>query len=187
MPSGEHDDPSIALREVIAPIVLAGGLALAEVDVSWAGARRVLRVFVEQVDDEAPPPTLDEVAVVARSISEFFDQQDPFPDVAYVLEVSTPGVDRPLTTAAHYRRNLRRRLVLTLTQDRTVTGRLLELIGPAQAPTHLRLLADGVKRGTTKELTLEWAELLRGQVEVEFRVKDGAPGSELDLDEADLD
>lgn len=64
---------------------------------------------------------LDTIAALSRTASELLDELDTSP---YVLEVTSPGVDRPLTTPTHFRRARGRRVELTLTDGSTVAGRL---------------------------------------------------------------
>jgi ribosome maturation factor RimP len=85
-----------------------------------AGARPA-RIRV--VADGDTPLDLDAVAELSRSASELLDTVDTG-EIAYVLEVSSPGVDRPLTAEKHFRRARGRRLELVLTDGATLTGRL---------------------------------------------------------------
>ena len=83
--------------------------------------------------DEDPPPVrlvvadgddgldLDTIAALSRTASELLDGLDTPP---YVLEVTSPGVDRPLTTPTHFRRARGRRVEIMLTDGATVSGRL---------------------------------------------------------------
>ena len=64
---------------------------------------------------------LDTIAALSRAASELLDDLDTSP---YVLEVTSPGVDRPLTTPTHFRRARGRRVEITLTDGATVSGRL---------------------------------------------------------------
>ena len=66
---------------------------------------------------------LDTISELSRTASELMDTLDTG-DVAYVLEVSSPGVDRPLTAEKHFRRARGRKVELTLQDGGTVTGRL---------------------------------------------------------------
>jgi len=69
------------------------------------------------------PLDLDGVAELSRSASAVLDAVDTG-DIAYELEVSSPGVDRPLTAEKHFRRARRRKVELELADATTVTGRL---------------------------------------------------------------
>ena len=86
----------------------------------------------------------------------------------YVLEVSSPGVDRPLTEPRHWRRNVRRLVTATPVEGEPVTGRVLSADDAAVV-----LDVDGAER------RLPYAEVVRGNVQVEFSRKD-EDGPELD-------
>ena len=73
---------------------------------------------------------LDTIATLSRSASELLDGVDDN-RAPYVLEVTSPGVDRPLTTEKHYRRARGRKVELTLSDGSVLTGRLGEIRGGA--------------------------------------------------------
>jgi ribosome maturation factor RimP len=88
------------LTQVLEPVVQAAGLDLESVRVAAAGRRRLLRVVV----DADGGPGLDDIANVSRSLSAELDNSGVMGEIAYTLEVSSPGVDRPLTAERHWRR-----------------------------------------------------------------------------------
>jgi ribosome maturation factor RimP len=104
------------------------------------------------------------------------------PDFAdpYVLEVSSPGVDRPLTEERHWRRAVGR-LVDVSVDGAALTGRVLDTDGHG-----VRLEVAGVKGRPAKTKEIAWSALGRGKVQVEFNRKSGADDS-VDSDGADLD
>ena len=77
------------------------GLDLEAIELSKAGKRSVLRVAVDQDGGV----TLDDVADATKKISELLDSSDVMGNPPYALEVSSPGVGRPLTLPRHWRRN----------------------------------------------------------------------------------
>jgi ribosome maturation factor RimP len=87
-------------------------------------AARPPRITVVADGDE--PLDLDSIAELSRSASDVLDRIDTPP---YVLEVTSPGVDRPLTTEKHYRRARGRKVELTLSDGSQLTGRLGEIRG----------------------------------------------------------
>jgi ribosome maturation factor RimP len=156
---------STRLSELLSPLVTAAGYDLEHCAVSAAGKRSVVRVLV----DKDGGVTLDDVADVSRVISEALDEADERePDL---LEVSSPGVDRPLTEARHWRRNVDRLVEAHLTAGGSVTGRVL-----SADDTAVTLDVAGAER------VLPLADVARGVVQVEFNRK-GAPGPGLDDDE----
>ena len=109
------------LATLIEPVVKASGYELEEVKVSPAGRRSLVRVVVD--GDEGVG--LDDVADVSRAISSVLDDNDCFMGQApYVLEVTSPGVDRPLTTPRHWRRAVGRLVQIPLDGADTV-GRVV--------------------------------------------------------------
>ncbi len=150
------------LRALLAPVVAQGGRDLEDVSVTAAGRRSVVRVLV----DADSGVTLDDIADVSRAVSDALDladEQDPtLLGAAYVLEVSSPGVDRPLTEPRHWRRNVGRLVRVTLRDGSTLDGRL------AAAGDDLVLDVDGTAR------TLTAAEVVKGLVQVEFN-RPGGP------------
>src|SRR5271154_5062174 len=88
------------LAELIEPVAAAAGMDLESVRMSVAGKRRLLRIVV----DGDHGVSLDDAADVSREISVLLDASSALGDVPYTLEVSSPGVDRPLTQPRHWRR-----------------------------------------------------------------------------------
>ena len=93
-------------------------------DVVIDTAARPPRIAV--VADGEEPLDLDSIAELSRSASDLLDRIDTPP---YVLEVTSPGVDRPLTTEKHYRRARGRKVELTLSDGSQLAGRLGETDG----------------------------------------------------------
>ena len=93
-----------SLVRLLEPVVAAEGLDLEDVVVTPAGKRRLLRVVVDQDGGVG----LDTVAAVSTAVSAALDERDAMGGSPYVLEVTSPGVDRPLTAPRHWRRNLTR-------------------------------------------------------------------------------
>jgi ribosome maturation factor RimP len=154
---GSGETSRARLVQLLTPAVEATGHDLEDISVSPAGKRRVVRVVV----DKDGGVTLDDVADVARAISELLDEAEADqPDLlggAYVLEVSSPGVDRPLTATRHWRRNIGRLVSATLADGSVLTGRV-------RAADDLELVLE--VNGTDR--TLLAAELVSGAVQVEF-------------------
>ena len=158
------------LSELVRPQVAAVGYDLEDLSVTAAGRRSVVRVVV----DKDGGVTLDDVADVSRAIGEVLDElDDTEPDAfgaTYVLEVSSPGVDRPLTEPRHWRRNARRLVTATLVEGDPVTGRVLSADDEAVV-----LDVDGAER------RLPYAAVVRGNVQVEFsRTDEPEPDDAID-------
>jgi ribosome maturation factor RimP len=110
------------LRDTLEPVVRAAGYDLEDVAVAAAGRRNVLRVVV----DRDGGVDLDAVADVSRAVSEALDGDDVMGDAPYTLEVSSPGVDRPLTEPRHWRRAAGRLVRAPLREGGEVTGRVVQ-------------------------------------------------------------
>jgi ribosome maturation factor RimP len=119
-------DVAAELRRVLEPVVTDAGLYLEDVSVSAAGRRSVVRVVVDLADGPGGVGS-DLLTDVSRQVSTTLDDVDVVAG-AYTLEVSTPGVTRPLTTARHYRR-AEGRLVRLRTTSGAVRGRVLAVDG----------------------------------------------------------
>jgi ribosome maturation factor RimP len=123
MGSPRSSEASTRLREVLEPVAAQASLLLEDVTVSSAGRRSVVRVVVDLPDGPGGVDS-DDLAEVSRRISDVLDDVDLLAG-AYTLEVSTPGVDRPLTTPRHFRRAVGRLVRLT-TGAGVREGRLVE-------------------------------------------------------------
>jgi ribosome maturation factor RimP len=148
----DHTDPT-SLENFLRPIVEQFGCDVEEVDIISAGKRRQLRVLV----DRDGGISLDDVAEVTRAISKALDADDVMGDGAYTLEVSSPGVDRPLTLPRHWRRNLTRLVAVTLAGGHKVTGRITSV-------TDETALLD--VRGQHR--TIAFADVEKAKIQIEF-------------------
>jgi ribosome maturation factor RimP len=156
------------LVELLGPVVAAEGFDLEDVTVTPAGRRRLVRVVV----DRDGGVSLDDVADVSHAISKHLDDADALGGSPYVLEVTSPGVDRPLTEPRHWRRARGRLVKAELLGGASVEGRVT---GADESGVEL----DGARR-------IPYGELVRGRVQVEFnRAGDEGLDDELDdgLDE----
>src|SRR6201995_3340783 len=116
---GAADESQI--RDVLGPVVVAAGMDLESVRVSAAGRRRVLRVVV----DSEQGVSLDDAATISRQLSAALDSTPVMGDFPYTLEVSSPGVDRPLTDPRHWRRSVGRLVQVTAADAGPISGRIL--------------------------------------------------------------
>ncbi len=144
------------VRSVIETAVTGAGYELEDLKVKPVGRRYLVRVVI----DGDGGLGLDAIADVSRSVSQALDDaeaggKDLLPG-EYQLEVSSPGVDRPLTKAAHWRRNVGR-VVKVKVGDKTLTGRLT-----AANDQGVTLDVEGVVH------RLRHDELGPGRVQIEF-------------------
>jgi ribosome maturation factor RimP len=163
------------LREHLEPVVAALGYDLEEVTASRAGSRQVLRLVV----DADGGITLDDVAAVSQAVSAALDEGGLMGESAYDLEVTSPGVSRPLTEPRHWRRNLGR-LVTVQAGGQELTGRIVEADDEG-----IVLELPGKKPGMKGERrALGYPQLGRGRVQVEFN-RPGLEGAEEPAEDAD--
>ena len=132
------------------------GLDLEAVDLSSAGRRRVLRVAI----DKDGGVTLDDIADATREVSRVLDDSDVMGEMPYTLEVTSRGVDRPLTLPRHWRRNEDRLVKATLTDGTTLTGRVL-----ASGDAAATLDVDG------QQHEVAYADVAKALVQIEFNRK----------------
>jgi ribosome maturation factor RimP len=138
--------------ELVDPL-RALGLDLEAVEITPAGKRRVLRVAV----DKDGGVTLDDVADATREVNQALDASDVMGEQPYTLEVTSRGVDRPLTLPRHWRRNERRLVKVTLEDGSSLTGRV---VGSDDASATLEV--DGARQ------EVAYAEVAKALVQVEF-------------------
>ena len=110
------------LAGLLAGPVEALGLDLEAVDLSRAGKRSVLRVAV----DKDGGVDMDDIAAATGEVSRVLDDADAMGKSSYTLEVSSPGVDRPLTLPRHWRRNVGRLVKVALVDGTELTGRVVD-------------------------------------------------------------
>ncbi len=164
--------PSDRLRQLLEPLAADAGVELEEIAVVPAGRRRVLRVVVDSDDGVS----LDVVADLSREISGALDASDVMGGTAYVLEVGSPGTDRPLTSPRHYRRNTGRLVRARLAGGGELTARVT---GADDEGVDLEV--PGVKGRRPTARRLAYGEIAGARVEIEFNRK----SSDVDDDEAD--
>lgn len=166
----------MSVSEDVAPVLAQPlaehGMVLEDVSVVPAGRRRIVRVALDSDlsslapgDDTSSVPalTLDQVADAARIVSAALDASDVMGDAPYVLEVSSPGVDRPLTQARHFRRNVGRLLLITLADGSQLQARL-----QVAGADSMELDVAGAKGRPPRRRTLPYAEVTNARVQVEF-------------------
>jgi len=142
------------LRALLAPVVADLGLDLEAVDVTAAGRRRRVCVVV----DRDGGIDLDAVADVSKAVSEALDASDVLGDSPYVLEVTSPGVDRPLTEPRHWRRARQRLVACQMKDGRAIDGRVTESDD------------DTVTLDTVEgRVTFPISEVSQARVQIEFR------------------
>jgi ribosome maturation factor RimP len=138
------------LTELLRPVVEKSGFILEEVKVTPLGRRRQISIIV---DGEDRNPNLDEVAGLSRAISTQLDEFSALGDSPFTLEVTSPGVDRPLTELRHWRKNIGRLVNIVTKEDKEISGRI-QSVG-----------SNGV---TIDDTEYELTAIKRAQIQIEF-------------------
>ena len=141
-----NEEISAAIR----PIIEATGNYLEELTITLAGKVKILTVIV----DSDAHLNLDQVTAVTKEISLVIEELPVLGDTAFTLEVTSPGLDRPLTKPRHWRKNLDRLVKITMTSGQVIEGRI-------GAATETSVLVD--------ENTVSFEDIKRAVLEIEFK------------------
>ena len=139
--------------ELVAPLVDKAGLVLEDVQVQTPGKNRFVTIMV----DSETGLNLDQVTDISRLVGETMDKAPFMGDTPYTLEVTTPGVDRPLTAPRHFKKNVDRLVKITKNDGTQVKGR----ISSADE--------DSV---TLDNASINYSEIKRAIIEIEFNRKE---------------
>jgi ribosome maturation factor RimP len=120
--SANQDTIRDRIEAELADPLRALGLDIEAVEITPAGKRRILRIAV----DKDGGVTLDEVADATREVNRVLDESDVMGEQPYTLEVTSRGVDRPLTLSRHWRRNAGRLVKITFADGSSATGRITD-------------------------------------------------------------
>lgn len=153
--------PGTPLHGVLEPVVHAAGFELDELDVHTVGRRHTVRLVV----DADSGIDLDDIARLSRAASAELEQHEHLIAGSYTLEVTSPGVERPLTLPRHWRRARLRQVAVRLVDGSTLVARVGDTGDGA-----VTVLVDGALR------ELRYADVAHAAVQVEFRP---APDAEI--------
>lgn len=142
------------LQPIVAEAVTAAGFDLDSFEVQQAGRRQLVKVVVDADDGVG----LDEVAEISRKVSAALDENEHVLASAYTLEVTSPGIDRPLTQARHWRRARFRLVKVSPVEGAPFVGR----VGHAGEDA-ARVLTEGKLRD------VRYADVAKAVVEIEFK------------------
>jgi ribosome maturation factor RimP len=109
-----------SLETLVESTVTALGLDLEALDLTTAGKKRSLLVAVDRDGGVG----IDHIVDATRALNEVLDSSDVMGEQPYTLEVTSRGVDRPLTLPRHWRRNEGRLVRIRLADDSSVDGRI---------------------------------------------------------------
>ncbi|MGH3872352.1 MAG: ribosome maturation factor RimP [Pseudonocardiaceae bacterium] len=154
-----------AVESMVRDAVVGIGFELEGLDEIRAGQRRLVRVII----DSDAGVGLDDIATVSRAVSFALDDRDDLLGGPYTLEVTSPGVDRPLTRPRHWRRNRLRMVRVVEHGGEEFLGR----IGDCDEAGVTLLVSGNLRR-------VRYTQLRRAVVEVEFRQPPAAELAVLD-------
>ncbi len=146
------------LIELLGPVITKAGFVLEEITVTPVGKRRLVAVVI---DREESNPSLDEVTVVSKEVSAILDNYSQIGEVPFTLEVTTPGIDKPLVIPRHWKKNIGRLVKITPKQGEKYVARIK---GYADDQVTLEL--------KNEILVLSLSDVAKAQIEVEFNRKD---------------
>jgi len=149
------------ISELVTPAVSDQGFYLEDVHVATPGNHRIVTCIV----DGDVSLNLDQVTSVSRVISELLDEAAFMGETPFTLEVTSPGVDRPLTQPRHFAKNVDRLLKIIKLDGSEVTGRILS------NTDHDVTLTVLTKKESTEQTVL-LSDIKRAVVEIEFNRKD---------------
>jgi ribosome maturation factor RimP len=150
------------VSELISPALQQAGYFLEDVNIVSPGQHRIVTVIV----DGESGLNLDQVTVASKLVSELLDAATFMGETPFTLEVTSPGIDRPLTLPRHFAKNVDRLLKVTKTDGVTVTGRIL-------SNTESDVTLSVTEKKDVKEVVVALTDIKRATVEIEFNRKDG--------------
>ncbi|MEU5407954.1 ribosome maturation factor RimP [Nocardia asteroides] len=167
------------VSQLVAELVARQGFDLEGVAIAAAGKDELAPVRVKVTVDSDGPADLDAIAELSRAMSELLDDAGDFGESAYLLEVTTPGVERPLTADRHWRRAQGRKVKIALGPDaERIEGkaRFEARVGQLAEDGTVALVLGGKNKPHRVHVPL--ADIASAVVQVEF----SAPGAaELEL------
>lgn len=150
------------ISELITPALQKAGYFLEDVNLVSPGQHRIVTVIV----DGETGLNLDQVTVASKLVSELLDEASFMGETPFTLEVTSPGIDRPLTLPRHFAKNVDRLLKVTKNDGDVLTGRI-------RSNTQDDVTLEITEKKEVKEVVISLAEIKRAMVEIEFNRKDG--------------
>jgi ribosome maturation factor RimP len=150
------------ISELITPALQKAGYFLEDVNLVNPGQHRIVTVIV----DGETGLNLDQVTVASKLVSELLDEASFMGETPFTLEVTSPGIDRPLTLPRHFTKNVDRLLKVTKNDGVVIIGRI-------QSNTENDVTLEVTEKKEVKEVVIALAEIKRALVEIEFNRKDG--------------
>ena len=138
------------ISDAVTPALSALGFYLEDVTITSAGRRSMLTIIV----DGDTHLSLDQVTSATKAIGEIVESIQSLGETPFTLEVTSPGLDRPLTKPRHWRKNIDRLVKIVLLDGKEIKG---------------RIKAASENSATVDESEINFADIKRASLEVEFK------------------
>jgi ribosome maturation factor RimP len=138
------------ISDAVTPALLALGFYLEDVTITSAGRRSMLTIIV----DGDTHLSLDQVTSATKAIGEIVESIQSLGETPFTLEVTSPGLDRPLTKPRHWRKNIDRLVKVVLLDGKEIKG---------------RIKAASEHSATVDESEVKFSDIKRASLEVEFK------------------
>jgi ribosome maturation factor RimP len=138
------------ISAAVTPALSTLGFYLEDVTITSAGRRSMLTIIV----DGDTHLSLDQVTSATKAISEIVESLQSLGDTPFTLEVTSPGLDRPLTKPRHWRKNIDRLVKVVLLDGKEIKG---------------RIKAASEDSATVGQSEINFTEIKRASLEVEFK------------------
>ena len=132
------------ISAVITPALKSLGFYLEDITITSAGKRSMLTVIV----DGDTHLSLDQVTAATKAIGELVEGIQSLGDTPFTLEVTSPGIDRPLTKPRHWRKNIDRLIKVILLDGKEVKGRIKDASELSATVDQQVILFTDIKRAT---------------------------------------
>jgi ribosome maturation factor RimP len=130
------------ISAAIRPTIEASGNYLEELTITSAGKVKILTVIV----DSDSHLNLDQITAVTKEISEIIEGLAELGESAFTLEVTSPGIDRPLTKPRHWRKNFDRLVKINMTSGKDIEGRIGEVTDTTVLVGDQKVSFEDIKR-----------------------------------------
>lgn len=180
MSSSGQDATKARIEAGLIDPLAALGLDLEAVELSAAGKRRVLRVAV----DSETGVTLDEISAATKEIDAFLESSNVMGSEAFLLEVTSRGVDRPLTLPRHWRRNAGRLVKATLVEGGEIEARIGDSDDEGVTLLEDKRASKGAKPKIVETRTA-YVDIAKARVQIEFNRKAAfeEAGDDIEIDD----
>jgi ribosome maturation factor RimP len=138
------------ISDAVTPALSALGFYLEDVTITSAGRRSMFTIIV----DGDTHLSLDQVTSATKAIGEIVESIQSLGETPFTLEVTSPGLDRPLTKPRHWRKNIDRLVKIVLFDGKEVKG---------------RIKAANEVSATVDESEIKFSDIKRASLEVEFK------------------